>query len=440
MSSYPFQDQVVTNEMKKLYCSTLRTLFDNVNYYVTKNNTYYKEILEKSKKYMDKIDKLSGDYPLDANDYFILMYKSLTVEKYKLGKNLLQNLKILIKNSFITGNSPLSEYNIDIPEVKENEELMNDGKIIDLMINCLTNIDTIFEDDDIWVLAIECLDEMVRNPNVICNIKGKSFSKIYMYYLKIFAKLENDKDVIKSIKEKILFMVDNTFEELNSYLDFSSSLLSNNNIKHNLMQIYNKLGTAECIENSKTNNYNPLDLYICREVKTLVDIICIRDARGELKNINDNNSNNNNIILPFIPKKDADFTMIKTKYLNQPEIKNEYVYPCGFFGWCDICRKQADYYSIDIRKPVCSIACRNILLKEEQQLQKIRSNLIKDCPEMFKYLCQILSNKSNTDMQKIFILEIISNILNNFGNKYNFISKKKKFHKNSKRNFSRRII
>lgn len=427
MSSYPFQDQVVTNEMKKLYCSTLRTLFDNVNYYVTKNNTYYKEILEKSKKYMDKIDKLSGDYPLDANDYFILMYKSLTVEKYKLGKNLLQNLKILIKNSFITGNSPLSEYNIDIPEVKENEELMNDGKIIDLMIDCLTNIDTIFEDDDIWVLAIECLDEMVRNPNVICNIKGKSFSKIYIYYLKIFAKLENDKDVIKSIKEKILFMVDNTFEELNSYLDFSSSLLSNNNIKHNLMQIYNKLGTAECIENSKTNNYNPLDLYICREVKTLVDIICIRDARGELKNINDNNSNNNNIILPFIPKKDADFTMIKTKYLNQPEIKNEYVYPCGFFGWCDICRKQADYYSIDIRKPVCSIACRNILLKEEQQLQKIRSNLIKDCPEMFKYLCQILSNKSNTDMQKIFILEIISNILNNFGNKYNFISKKKNF-------------
>ena len=211
MSSYPFQDQIVTNEMKKLYCSTLRTLFDNVNYYVTKNNTYYKEILEKSKKYMDKIDKLSGDFPLDANEYFILMYKSLTVEKYKLGKNLLQNLKILIKNSFITGNSPLCEYNIDIPEVKENEELMNDGKIIDLMIECLTNIDTIFEDDDIWVLAIECLDEMVRNPNVICNIKGKSFSKIYMYYFKIFAKLENDKDAIKSIKEKILFLVDNTF-------------------------------------------------------------------------------------------------------------------------------------------------------------------------------------------------------------------------------------
>ena len=50
-------------------------------------------------------------------------------------KNLLQNLKILITNSFITGNSPLCEYDIDIPEIKENEVLMTDGKIIDLMID-----------------------------------------------------------------------------------------------------------------------------------------------------------------------------------------------------------------------------------------------------------------------------------------------------------------
>jgi hypothetical protein len=39
-------------------------------------------------------------------------------------------------------------------------------------------------------------------------------------------------------------------------------------------------------------------------------------------------------------------------------------------------------------------------------------------------------------MQKIFMLEIISNILNNFGNKYNFIPQKKNFIKIVKENLA----
>ena len=433
MSSFVLNGQTMTNEMKKLYTSTLRTLFDNINYYISKKNTYYKEIIEKTKKIIEKIDNLSEEISQNADNYFPLIFKSLTIENYKLAKNTFPHLKILIKNSFITGSTPLNYFNIDFEQFNENEEFFKHGKIIDLMIECLTNIDSTFEDDDIWCLSLECLDEMVKNPNIICNIKGKNFQKIYNYYLRIFSKLENEKDTISSIKEKITYLVNNSIEELNSFLNFSSPLLSNNNIKNNLMEIYNKLGTAECIDNSTTNNYNPLDLYICRQVKTLVDIICIREARGELKFINNENSNN---ILPLVPKKNDDFTKIKIKVLEQPKILNEYSYRCGFFGWCYICRKESNHYCLDIRVPICNYICKDKLLKEERQLLKIRTNLIKDCAEMFKYFCQILSNKSSTTMQKIFTLEIIGSILNNFDNKYKFLSHQKNFIKVVKENLS----
>ena len=434
MSFYPFQGQTITNEMKKLYTSTLRTLFDNINYYISKKNTYYKEIIEITKKNIEKIDKLSGDYILNADQYFILMYKSLLVENYKLAKNLFPNLKILIKNSFITGNSPLNEFNIDIPQLKENEEIIKNGKIIDLMIDCLTSIDSTFEDDDIWCYSMECLDEIVKNPNIIFNVKGNNFHKIYIFYLRIFSKLENEKDTIKSIKEKVNNIVNNSIEELNSFLNFSSPLLTNNNNKNYLMEIYSKLGTAECIDNFKNNHYNPLDLYICRQIKTIVDTICIMDSRGELKNINNNNYSKNNT-LNLIPKNNEDFSKLRIK-LYHPEIFNEYAYPCGFFGWCNICRKESNHYCLDIRLPICTYICKDILLNEEQQLLKLRNSLIKDCPEMFKYFFQILSNKTSTVMQKIFSLEIITNILNNYGNKYKFISHKKNFIKVVKENLS----
>ena len=91
---------------------------------------------------------------------------------------------------------------------------------------------------------------------------------------------------------------------------------------------------------------------------------------------------------------------------------------------------------MDIRLPICTYICKNILINEEIQLQKIRNNLIKDCPEMIKFFCQILSNKTSTAMEKIFALEVISNIVKNYGNKYKFISHQKNFIKVVKENLS----
>ena len=108
------------------------------------------------------------------------------------------------------------------------------------------------------------------------------------------------------------------------------------------MEIYNKLGTAECIDNYKNTNYHPLDLLVCREVKYIVDTICLRQARGELQNIK--NINNGKILIPIIPKDASEIPLIKNLFT--PKISNEYAYHSGFFGWCNICRKTANHYSI----------------------------------------------------------------------------------------------
>ena len=156
---------------------------------------------------------------------------------------------------------------------------------------------------------------------------------------------------------------------------------------------------------------------MCREVKLIVDIICMREARGELQDIK--NMNNGKNLIPIIPKNLDELSLIKN--LSQPIIFNEYAYKCGFFGWCNICRKTANHYSIDFRLPVCFFNCRDIIFKEESKFKIIRNNLIKDYPDMFNYFCKILSDKESSKTLKIYILEILTEAFNNYALKYNFI-------------------
>ena len=430
MSFYTFKSVIITEQMRKLYCSTLKTIFDNINYYISKKNNYYQEIVEKSKEYMDKIDKLSGEFSINADEYFILIYKSLLVENYKLAKYVLPNIKILIKNNFLLGDTSLNKFNLELDNINE-KEIFKNGKIINLIIDSCTSVDLIFEDDDIWMFSLECLDEIIKNKSIMYNVKGINFRKIYEYYLRIFSKLEKQKDKLKDIKDKISFLLTDSIEEFNSYLNYVSPLISfNSNDKNYLMEIYNKLGTIECMENYKIISYHPLDLLVCREVKLIVDIICMRESRGELKKIN--NSNKGKILEPIIPKNVSEISLIQN--LSKPKINNEYSYSCGFFGWCNVCRKTANYYSIKLRIPICFFSCRNILLKEEIQFQKMRNNIIQDYPDMFKYFFQILSDKTSLKQLKIYILEIFTEAIHIYAINYNFIFHQKKFIKVIKEN------
>lgn len=57
-------------------------------------------------------------------------------------------------------------------------------------------------------------------------------------------------------------------------------------------------------------------------------------------------------------------------HIKNPHIRNENEEESGSFGWCCICRKGAEFYCKSTRAPVCSLKCRNRLLKEEEILEK----------------------------------------------------------------------
>ena len=406
--------------MYKLYGSILKQIFENVNYYISKKNPYYKEVYDQTKYYLEK---LQNDYNLNADKYFPILSKSIIVENYKLGKYLFPDLKLLIKNNFLLGETPLNflgeELTTTSNTIISNDSIDQNFKIIDMVIESLTNADSIFEDDDIWYMLIECINEIIKNENIINNLVGETFKKIYIFYFRMNMKFYKDKGKQSIIKDNLIFFIQNSFKELNLFMNYSFPQIKNKNDETKLddndksiIKIYENLGAPDCIQNSKLNNYNPLDLFVCRTVKNMVDTICYRVAKRELT-IN---------VIPLVPKKDSDFYKNPFRAIKPPEIYNEYGYQSGFFGWCNICRKTANHYCIEHRIPICSYICKNYLSLEEIQLLNLRQNFVRDCPKMLKFFSQILANKINISTnksiitsQRIFSLEILSYIFDNYG-------------------------
>ena len=79
--------------MYKLYCSLMKSIFENINYNISKKSPYYQEIYDKSQSYLKKIE---SDYELNGDKYIPYIIKSLITENYKLAKNVLPNLSKLI--------------------------------------------------------------------------------------------------------------------------------------------------------------------------------------------------------------------------------------------------------------------------------------------------------------------------------------------------------
>ena len=418
-------------EMYKLYCSILQPIFENVNYYISKKNPYYQEVFDKTKKYLDNLE---NDYELNADKYFPILSKSIAVEQYKLGKYLFPNLKLLIKYSFLLGETPLSKYSLELSSVKESllkyEFNNKEKKILDLIVDSLTNADSIFHDDDIWYMLVECVNEIIYNKNMFANLYGDTLTKIYAFYFRLYHKFDGEEKKQKVIKENLDYVIKKAFTELNNYYQFSTtnsllnssekksgnfSVIANKNINNdffnstndtnNIMNMYEKLGTSELIENSINNKYNAIDLVVCRTVKTIVDTICYRAAKAEISKI----------IIPLIPKRESDFSKSIFRLIKPPEIYNEYSYKSGAFGWCNICRRTADHYSIDIRLPICTFHCKNFLFAEEKQLEVFQKFFEKDQPKILKYFAQILLTKTGSAKEKIMALEIINNIIEEYG-------------------------
>ena len=428
------ENNIYTQEKFELYISILKPIFENVNYYISKKNPNYKDVYDKTKIYLEKLAK---DYELNADKYFPILAKAISVENYKLGKYLFPNLKLLIKNNFLLGLTPINYLELDI-ESLNNGSNDKKKKMIDLIVDSLSTADSIFEDDDIWFMLIECFVEIINNKNMINNLIGETFQKVYCFLFRMNLKFDGKKEQIEIIKNNLNILIKNSFQELNLFINFSiietfddetnqdsiNTITDNdesyNNNRNSLMEIYKHLSLNNYIKNYELNLINPLDLLICRIVKTIVDNICYRASNGELTKS----------IIPVVPKTDSDFYKSVFRKIKFPQIINENNYICGFFGWCNICRKTANYYCLSHRLPVCSFNCKNHLLSEEKQLNNLKDNFMYDCPLMLKYFSQILSNKiyvsNKTDevkKQKIFALEILSFIFHNYS-KYIFNQKR----------------
>ena len=156
---------IQSKEMQDLYSSILKQIFENVNYYISKKNPNYQDVFDKTKLYLEKLSK---DYELNADKYFPILAKSITVENYKLGKYLFPNLKLLTKNNFLLGLTPINYLELDIQSLNNNSNNKK-RRMIDLIVDSLTSADSTFEDDDIWFMLIECIVEIINLIHRIIN-------------------------------------------------------------------------------------------------------------------------------------------------------------------------------------------------------------------------------------------------------------------------------
>ena len=97
------QNQISENEYNK-YSLHLKQIFDQIDYYISKKNNYYQEIVDYIKQF-PKLLENDKKINLNADKYFPIIAKSLQYESYKITDCVLKNLKPLISNNFLLGNT-----------------------------------------------------------------------------------------------------------------------------------------------------------------------------------------------------------------------------------------------------------------------------------------------------------------------------------------------
>ena len=362
------KNKILENDYK-IYSFHLKKIFEQIENYISKKNNYYQEIIDYIKLFPTLLenDKTS----LNADKYFPIISKSLYYESYKIAYCVLENLKILISNNFLLGETKLNEINSNLNNNNnENNENKENKTILDLMIQSLYNLEN-YSDEEIWIGTIEVFNEIILNKNII--LSKEQLIKVLDYDFNLFFKIKNTKS--KEIEEKINVLINEYYNNMtllyNKY-DFQSifpperkdstlSTLDSFNIDI-IYKIYENIGNKNIIENNWKNN--PVDLLICRTGKQIIDSICLEDAKGTLNKLNNYKVNS------LVPKNDIDFKNPLYRRLSNIKIINEYNYESGYFGWCYICRKKANFYCKNRRIPLCSFKCKDILDKEEEKISK----------------------------------------------------------------------
>ena len=136
---------------------------------------------------------------------------------------------------------------------------------------------------------------------------------------------------------------EDTFESNRSSNDQDTTLLSTSEgfLRFSQSYMMNLIDQAEIyIEKEKV---------VADEIKTLKP----RDPEGSL--------HTNEISIFTVPLTVAQQSPLYTR-LFKLNLKNEKREICGKFGWCYMCRKTADFYCKDNRRPICSKDCKSNLI------------------------------------------------------------------------------
>ena len=116
--------------------------------------------------------------------------------------------------------TPINYLELDI-ESLNNGSNDKKKKMIDLIVDSLSTADSIFEDDDIWFMLIECFVEIINNKNMINNLIGETFQKVYCFLFRMNLKFDGKKEQIEIIKNNLNILIKNSFQELNLFINFS---------------------------------------------------------------------------------------------------------------------------------------------------------------------------------------------------------------------------
>ena len=424
---YTMKSDTPPKELYKIYLNCFTLIFEKIKGYLSKKNPFYNEIMTFIKTYKDHLNE-DKNQPLNGDKYFPIIAKSMEIENVKITDTVLTNLKILIENNLLLGKSK------DNPIITPKDSNKN-RKMIDSIVETLSKLDYI-KDESIWISIAEVLNELVINNEIYLN--SKPIENIYKFYIRVYLKCKNEHNSIL-IKSKNDLLVEILYERMmkcnggsmNTFfpIDRKNSLSSRTS---NTIDMNNSLMYSTYINLKSLNKItvpplpldkNPLDVLICRETKEMIDTICFCDGkRGPITTI--------------IPKTESELMLPKFRHLSNPRIKNECGHESGFFGWCYICRRKADYYCKDTRKPICSYKCKELLEKEEEKLNKyIKGDLIPedvlgnllyiDCITLFKYFCGLISLDTSNRKTKLISFSILTKILESYGEKY--LSNKRDF-------------
>ncbi len=144
----------------------------------------------------------------------------------------------------------------------------------------------------------------------------------------------------------------------------------------NTLQFYPDQGLMDPVESRHhfSEFESPQERYIYRCVKNLVDDVCLYYGKKETleKRSSEFSNKDHSVILNNIPLKAVPLNLDSNnpayRFPIKAQIENEVNELAGYFGWCTMCRSQANLYCKETRVSVCSLECKIAHLKELSQI------------------------------------------------------------------------